>query len=121
MSKYLFLFTIGPVQSFISQARKTQDIYAGSFLLSHLIDSVMKELEDKVNNCELIFPHKDIKFKPNRFIAEIESDDIEKVGKGLKSFAVNMFKEISISILDNVTLDSSKPDGFNSQIKIFSR
>ncbi len=119
MSKYLFLFTIGPVQSFISQARKTQDIYTGSFLLSHLIDSVMKELEDKVNNCELIFPHKDIKFKPNRFIAEIESDDIEKVGKGLKSFAVNMFKEISISILDNVTLDSSKPDGFNSQIKDF--
>ena len=63
MNKYLFLFTVGPVQSFIGQARKTQDLYAGSFLLSHLIDSAMKEIEDKVNNCKFIFPHKNIKSK----------------------------------------------------------
>lgn len=117
MTKSLFLFTIGPVQSFIGQARKTQDLYAGSFLLSHLINSAMKELEDKVNNCEFIFPHKDIKSKPNRFIAEIESDDVEKLGKELKSFVANTFEEISTSILDKLTLAS--PDGFNSQIKDF--
>ena len=32
----LFLFTIGPVQSFISHARKAQDFYMGSFMLSYL-------------------------------------------------------------------------------------
>ncbi|NTW88345.1 MAG: hypothetical protein HGB26_04300 [Desulfobulbaceae bacterium] len=31
--QYLFLFTIGPVQSFIAQARKTRDLYAGSAIL----------------------------------------------------------------------------------------
>ncbi len=119
MTKSLFLFTIGPVQSFIGQARKTQDLYAGSFLLSHLIDSAMKKLEDKVNNCKFIFPHKDIKSKPNRFIAEIESDDIEKLGKELKSFVENTFGRISTSILEELNLDSPEPDGFNSQIKDF--
>ncbi len=117
MNKYLFLFTVGPVQSFIGQARKTQDLYAGSFLLSHLIDSAMKELEDKVNNCKFIFPNKAIESKPNRFIAEIESDDIEKLGKELKSFVTKTFEKISTSILDKLTLAS--PDGFNSQIKDF--
>lgn len=35
-SSYLFLFTIGPVQSFIAQARKTRDLYAGSKILGGL-------------------------------------------------------------------------------------
>lgn len=29
-------FTFGPVQGFVAQARRTRDLYAGSFLLSHL-------------------------------------------------------------------------------------
>ncbi len=119
MSQYLFLFTIGPVQSFIGQARKTQDLYTGSFFLSHLINSTMNELENRVNNCEFIFPHKDIKSKPNRFIAEIEYDDIEKLGKELKSFVENTFEEISTSIFEELNLNSSEPNGFNSQIKDF--
>jgi len=117
MTKYLFLFTIGPVQSFISQARKTQDLYTGSFLLSHLINSTTDELKKQLNNPEFIFQNKDIDSKPNRFIAEIESDDVEKLGKDLKSSVENTFKRISISILSKLNLHS--PDGFNSQIKDF--
>jgi len=33
---YLFLFQIGPVQTFIAQARRTQDLFIGSYLLSEL-------------------------------------------------------------------------------------
>ncbi len=36
MSKYFCIFQIGPVQEFIQTARKTQDYWAGSFLLSYL-------------------------------------------------------------------------------------
>ncbi len=36
MTKHLFLFTIGPVQAFIAQARRTQDLYIGSRMLSAL-------------------------------------------------------------------------------------
>ncbi len=36
MTTHLFLFTIGPVQAFIAQARRTQDLYIGSRMLSAL-------------------------------------------------------------------------------------
>lgn len=35
-------FTFGPVQGFVAQARRTRDLYAGSFLLSHLALVAMK-------------------------------------------------------------------------------
>ena len=115
MTEYLFLFTIGPVQSYIAQARKTQDLYAGSFLLSYLIDSTMKNLNAQLNSGEFIFPHKAIKSKPNRFIATIESDDIAEIGKELKEYVRNEFQQITNNVLGNLDLDA--PDGFESQVK----
>ena len=115
MKRYLFLFTLGPVQSFIAQARKTQDLYAGSFLLSYLIDSTMKKLSPQLNSGEFIFPHKAIKSKPNRFIATIESDDIAEIGKELKEYVRNEFQQITNNVLGNLDLDA--PDGFESQVK----
>lgn len=38
----LLHFALGPVQSFISQARRTRDLYAGSWLLSHLAWKAME-------------------------------------------------------------------------------
>jgi len=89
MSQFLFLFTIGPVQSYISQARKTQDLYAGSFLLSHLSDAAIDELSRIVDSCDIIFPDKEIDSKPNRFIAKIECEDPEKLGSELCNFVQN--------------------------------
>lgn len=40
MSRYLLLFTFGPIQGFISQARKTADLYAGSQILTKLAKAV---------------------------------------------------------------------------------
>ena len=34
--KQTFQFTLGPVQSFVAQARRTRDFWAGSFILSWL-------------------------------------------------------------------------------------
>jgi CRISPR-associated protein Cmr2 len=98
MKKHLFIFTIGPVQSFIAQARKTQDLYAGSQLLSDLIDFAMKEVQSKG---EVIFPFAGATSKPNRFVAKISSDDIKKTGNDLQiavkekllSIAEDAFKE----------------------------
>lgn len=35
-------FTLGPVQGFVAQARRTRDLWAGSFLLSYLIGCAMR-------------------------------------------------------------------------------
>ncbi len=114
MSQFLFLFTIGPVQSYISQARKTQDLYAGSFLLSHLSDAAIDELSRLVDSCDIIFPDKEIDSKPNRFIAKIECEDPEKIGSELCNFVQNEYRRICEDIV--VKLNLNVPDGFGQQI-----
>lgn len=52
----LFLFTIGPVQSFISQARKTQDFFMGSFILSYLSFVAMEEIIESFGPTAIIYP-----------------------------------------------------------------
>jgi len=52
----LFLFTIGPVKSFISQARKAQDFYMGSFMLSYFTFIAMEEVIEKYGPSSIIYP-----------------------------------------------------------------
>lgn len=80
MKEYLLLFTISPVQSFIENSRKMRDLYAGSFLLSHLI----------LHTCTMVDSFKsDIKIEriipvdtgnktpsvPNRILLKVHFDD----------------------------------------------
>jgi CRISPR-associated protein Cmr2 len=96
MSNYLFLFTIGPVQSFIAQARKTQDLYAGSQLLSRLCKTAAKKAENDYH-AEIIFPNIDQNpdSVPNRFIAEIKTEDIGKIGKEIEDSVKGEFLDIA--------------------------
>ena len=99
MGKYLFLFSISPVQSFISQARKTRDLYAGSRLLSEVIKGLLRELEYK--NVKIVFPADiDADSLPNRFVLKIDAnsdDEVLAMGKslqmGFKRILENRFKE----------------------------
>jgi len=51
------LFTIGPVQEFISQARTTRDLWSGSYLLSYLIGHVLKRIALDFGPDHVIFPN----------------------------------------------------------------
>ncbi|MCP4109558.1 MAG: hypothetical protein GY749_29230, partial [Desulfobacteraceae bacterium] len=84
MNQHLFLFTIGPVQSFILQARKTQDLHAGSEILSALIDEAMKACKNMAAT-EFIYPSPGIESKPNRFIAAIDSEKPDDCGKAAEN------------------------------------
>lgn len=48
-------FSLGPVQSFVSQARRTRDLWAGSFMLSYLTALAMHEV--LVQGGEVLAPH----------------------------------------------------------------
>jgi len=50
------MFQIGPVQDFIAQARKTQDLWSGSYLLSFLIAQAMLAIADQVGPDAIVFP-----------------------------------------------------------------
>ncbi|HEV2661214.1 MAG TPA: type III-B CRISPR-associated protein Cas10/Cmr2, partial [Ktedonobacteraceae bacterium] len=52
MIQAMLLFSLGPVQSFIAQARKTRDLWLGSYLLSLLMEASMQNIAPSA----LIFP-----------------------------------------------------------------
>lgn len=54
--KRLFLCQIGPVQSFIAAARRTQDLYVGSRLLSILASAGVEAVRNRVGDSSLLFP-----------------------------------------------------------------
>lgn len=74
-SQYLLLFSLGPVQSFIAQARKARDLWSGSFLLSLLMEASMQDIERSA----LIFPAtpvmeaRNIPDLPNKYVARFPS------------------------------------------------
>lgn len=90
--KYIFLYTIGPVQSYIEQSRKTHDLYAGSKVLSELNRKGMKEIVENYN-AEIVFPYykqyenenEEISY-PNRCVSIIETEDINLIGKSITNF-----------------------------------
>lgn len=54
MEKYIVMISIGPVQSMIVSARKSRDLWSGSWLLSELAKSCAKFLKE--SKAELILP-----------------------------------------------------------------
>ena len=70
----LFIFTIGPVQSFIRQARKAQDFWAGSFMLSYLTFSAIQKVVEQYGPTVVIYP--DLQAHP--WILQTNSDEITR-------------------------------------------
>ena len=77
-------FTLGPVQNFVEQARRTRDLWAGSFLLSYLSGQAMKAVMDAGG--EITFPFVGTKENPaDALLAAIlgkplESDPTPQIG-----------------------------------------
>lgn len=112
MKDYLFILTIGPVQSFIAQARKGQDLYAGSQILSRLVKTgILHFIRQK--NANVIFPIINEKEEnaslPNRFLGKINlsEDDarqqLSKLGKELKSQIEKEFVSVSQRSLEKIS------------------
>jgi CRISPR-associated protein Cmr2 len=92
-------FTFGPVQGFVAQARRTRDLYAGSFLLSHLALAAMKAAEDAGG--EIILPkYETLKtmadsphaVAPNRFIAGFSDANANAAAEASAKAAVKALK-----------------------------
>lgn len=90
---HLIIFTIGPVQSFIAQARKTQDLFAGSQLLSVMARKAYELLEQETGkaNIELIFPafynvsEDPVASNPNRFAVKVSNKTSSEINNACKN------------------------------------
>jgi CRISPR-associated protein Cmr2 len=93
--EHLFLFNLSPVQSFIEQARKTHDLYAGSRMLAEL--TRVAALEAISNQIDLVFPAQvtDGSPIPNRFIGKINGKDdaeLQTIGTQIEGAVTSRFK-----------------------------
>jgi CRISPR-associated protein Cmr2 len=134
----LFLFTIGPVKSFISQARKAQDFYMGSFMLSYFTFIAMEEVIENCGPSSIIYPdlykqplmdwylknkglepknfnpaHITLPTIPNRFVAIIGTTDknkIEEISKNMIIKIKNEIKRTKEKILEELKIDVKLSD-----------
>ena len=121
MKQYLFLFTIGPVKDFISQSRKSQDLFAASALLSYLTGIAIEKAiaEFQQGNDIIITPFPKSIYKPNRFVAKIEFKnelDLKKIGENIENEVKTAFKAIGNIPFKNGFI---KPFGFDEQLDDF--
>jgi CRISPR-associated protein Cmr2 len=91
---YLFLFSIGPVQSFIAQARKSQDLFAGSKLLSDLCKSGMAIISEKYGPDAIITPYYKSPSVPNRLLAKVDGD-MQSLGMEMDLAVKGKFKQLA--------------------------
>ncbi len=121
MSSYLFVFTIGPVQSFISQARTTQDLAAGSKLLSQLMEKASQRCAQTYKDrMTIIYPAGSTPSKPNRLVASLNDLKPEECGKSLEEWGVQEFKTLAEAAFRERFADNIPfPEHYQEQVERF--
>lgn len=130
MSQHLFLFTLGPVQSFIAQARKTQDLYAGSRILSDLLNFAL--IYAKTSNADILFPYFDKSqytfdieqnedSYPNRFVVllDMDTEGVKYFGQTIESLVKKQLLEVVKMKINKVINTQDMPLGICEQIQDF--
>ena len=122
MKNHLFLFTIGPVQTFISQARKTQDLAAGSRMLSVLCQTGIDKVKEK--GAEIVFPVSGGRNHslPNRFIARFPNtteEEIHEIGACVQDTVKQEFEKTARKIAEENCIAKPLCGDFDKQIEDF--
>ncbi|MFQ5901801.1 MAG: type III-B CRISPR-associated protein Cas10/Cmr2 [Thermodesulfobacteriota bacterium] len=109
---YLLNVSIGPVQEFIAEARKTKDLWVGSYLLSYITFKAIEPfIED--SDCEIIYPEvSDLPFDikrdresvcqeelqipslPNHFLVIVPESKIDNIVKTSKDRLIEYWEGI---------------------------
>ena len=55
VNQSMLMYSLGPVQPFIEQARKTRDLWLGSYLLSKLMEAAMRNIQEELGGT-FVFP-----------------------------------------------------------------
>ena len=97
----LLTFGIGPVHTFIAQARRVSDVWSGSYLLSHLIRQAISFVR-RQEGCEMVFPYLERDDKripegmPNRFVCRVPAERAESLAQGMKAEVLRIWREVVV-------------------------
>ena len=95
------LFTIGPVQEFIATARKTSDLWAGSYLLSYLTYKAIEIILEELGPDNVIYPNLLAQPLVDKWLYEkFENTSIENFKEEIyfKEYINNCFQEETLTI-----------------------
>lgn len=89
MGDALLTFSIGPVHSFIAQARRVADLWAGSALLSHLISQAIATVHQEPE-AKMLFPtvprgQPMPEGLPNRFVCRVPQDRATDIAEAMEA------------------------------------
>ncbi len=108
--KYLFLVSIGPVQAFIASARRTRDLWFGSWLLSELSKAAAQKIVDISGQDSLIFPaphdekllHPDSRLNVANKIVALIDDSPQQLGEQVRQAIFRRLHTIRDQAFENI-------------------
>ncbi len=105
------LMSIGPVQSYISQARRTQDLFAGSRLLSVLAGAALDELqtEFKRGDAYLVYPSATDVGIPNRLLFRCDAASADGFAKRARQAVYRRWSQIAQRTRDYLEIKAKIP------------
>lgn len=110
MSRALLLFTIGPVKQFVEPSRKLKDLYAGSFLLSHLALQTKGFFDE--HDGTVFIPAPKAESAPNRLIVSVENiEKAKQLAEQAEKYVQKQFLLIAKEIIESSRLQ------FNDAVK----
>jgi CRISPR-associated protein Cmr2 len=107
--KYLISISIGPVQDFIASARRSRDLWFGSWLLSELSKVVAEYIVSQKG--ELIFPSNLNGNVVNKILAIAEISDKDKFDENLRDKIKDRLGRIYKDIFDEIDRKLGKDKG----------
>ena len=107
--KYLFLCAIGPVQDFIATARRSRDLWYGSWMLSELSKAAARKISEASPQAlvfpapedpKLLEPDSDLNV-PNRILAIVETEPA-KIGKQVHQAIMDRLDVLRKEAFENI-------------------
>ncbi len=136
---------IGPIQKFIAAARKTRDLWIGSYLLSYLTFQGIRTIGETYGFDHIIFPNmrhqtllkewlreneiavcdhpqdlpRDIASLPNRFLAVVPSDQAEAIAQEVKNAIGKVWREFAEKTAGKLKLSDTERQYWTMQTDLF--
>lgn len=103
MTNAVLIFTFSPVQSFIAEARRSEDLFNGSAILSRLAQAAGEKLESQGT---LIYP---VELQgndaPNVLVARIPAEKAQEMAQKAQDALLSRWQEIAEEARQNARLD----------------
>jgi CRISPR-associated protein Cmr2 len=103
MTDGILIFTFSPVQSFIAEARRAADLYAGSSILIELAKAAIEQIEIECGAEALIYPVSRDGDAPNKIVARVPSEKARLVAQAANGALLKRWAEFADEALAEVT------------------